>query len=120
MWNYISAHWQGRLGLSKSFFLNGVLVLFFFFAIAAALSFGRLRDSQLTIYVWAVLLLVWAIWACVGVFRCGLRNAFNGMNGKARRAGGIFVLAIVVVFAWFTGNDLYHLFVYPLFSRLTS
>ena len=116
MWNYISAHWQGKLGLAKSFFLNGFLILALFLAVVPVLIFAGLRDSRLSIYIWVVLFLIWAIWACVGAFRSGLRNALDGMNGKARRAAGVLVMAIVVVFVWFTGNDLYHMFIYPLFS----
>jgi hypothetical protein len=117
MWNYIVAHWQGRLGLLRSFLLNGVMILVLLFIAAAALSFGA-SDSQIVICAWAGMFVVWAIWACVGVFRCGARNVFDRTNGKARRIGALIAMLSVVVFAWFTGKDVYYLFVRPIFLHL--
>src|SRR5262245_32784178 len=122
MWNYLAAHWQGRLGLTKSFFVNGVLIFVLFYAMAIAAASGlpaTLGNSRLTIFTWLGVLLVWATWACVGAFRCGLRYALD-QNGKVQRVGGVLVIAGVVVFAWFTGHDLYYLLVRPLFRQVAS
>lgn len=114
MWNYVVTHWQGKLGLVKSFFQNGLTALILFFAVAVALIIGGLPDSQPVNDIWLVLMLVWATWACVGAFRYRLYYALERVHGKVRRVGGVLVMVIVVVFAWFTAQDLYHLFIYPL------
>ena len=120
MWNYIVAHWQGKLGLAKSFLLNGVLILVLLFAVAAALSVAGLGGSQPAMYTYMVIFFVWAVWAGVGSFRSGLRNALDRMNGKLRRVGGVLVMGIVLLTAWGMGNDFYHMLVYPLFLHLAG
>jgi hypothetical protein len=57
-----------------------------------------------------MLAVLWAIWAGVEIFRCGARNAFDSTNPKARRIGGVAVMAGVIVVAAFMAQDVYYLF----------
>jgi hypothetical protein len=113
IWNYIVAHWRGRLGLLRSALLNGVIA--YFILVAIALTVGRVSDSQILIYGVKGVFVLWAIWAGVGILRCGARNAFDTANTKARRIGGVAAIVGVVLVASFMGRDVYHLFLKPLF-----
>ena len=119
MWNYIVAHWNGRLGLLRSCLLNGVavylLLLLVLWAIATSAAVGSSPVSPVFAYAVAGVFLIWGIWAGVGIFRCGGRNAFNSTSSTARRIGGVAAIAGVVLFAFFMAKDTYYLFVKPLF-----
>ena len=101
MANYIVAHWRGQLGLLKSCFVNGIagyLLLVVATAILSraavegpALSYGVLRAASL--YGGLLAFIVWSIWALVGIFRCGARNAFDSTNTTAKRVGGAAAIA---------------------------
>jgi hypothetical protein len=116
MWTYILAHWRGQLGLLRSYLLNGVAIFVVLLLVsAAALEFlPRSGPEQIFIYAWLVLFTVWAVWACVGIFRCGVRYTFARQNGIVRRLGGLIAMATVIVYVWFVSQDLYHLFLMPL------
>ncbi len=66
-------------------------------------------------YAVAGVFLIWGIWAGVGIFRCGGRNAFTSTSSTARRIGGVAAIAGVVLVAFFMAKDTYYLFVKPLF-----
>jgi hypothetical protein len=116
MWNYIVAHWSGRLGLLRSCLLNGAavycLLLLVSWAIATSAAVG---SSPMFVYAVAGVFVLWGIWAGVGIFRCGGRNAFDSTNTTIRRIGGVAAIAGVVLVAWFMAKDVYYLFVRPLF-----
>jgi hypothetical protein len=116
MWNYIVAHWRGRLGLVRSSLLNGVaiywLLILLIFIITSTIGGA---DSPLFVYTGAGVFLLWGIWAGVGIFRCGARNAFDKTNSTGRRIGGVVAVAGAVLVASFMAKDLYHLFIRPLF-----
>jgi hypothetical protein len=115
MWNYIIAHWRGRLGLLQSVLLNGVAGYFLIIALLWAISATPARSSQISVYAWAVVLVLWSIWALVGIFRCGGRNAFGDLSSKARRVAGMVAIVGAVLVGFFTAKDIYHMFVKPLF-----
>jgi hypothetical protein len=62
MWNYIVAHWSGRLGLLRSCLLNGAavycLLLLVSWAIAASAAVG---SSPMFVYAVAGVFVLWGI-----------------------------------------------------------
>src|SRR5436305_13487851 len=113
MHKYVLAHWCGEHGLLRSCLLNGG-ILFFVSAIGWALlgclllipvfaivhfAFGVRTETCTWIATYILCYtslaggLLWAIWASVGIFRCGVRNAFDKTNTKARRIGGVVAIA---------------------------
>jgi hypothetical protein len=115
MQKYMLAHWRGELGLLQSCLLNGVAVYCLLLVLVFVIIKSGGADSQILVYAGAGVFLLWGIWAVVGIFRCGARNAFDRANTKIRRIGGAAAIAGVVVVAWFMAKDVYHLFVKPLF-----
>jgi hypothetical protein len=115
MWNYIIAHWRGRLGLLQSLLLNGVVGYFVIIALLWGISATPAGSSRISVYAWAVVLVLWSIWALVGIFRCGGRNAFGDPSSKVRRVGGVVAIVGAVLVGFFTAKDIYFLFVKPLF-----
>lgn len=111
MLTYIVAHWQGKFGLAKSFLLNGVAIFVLLNLVLYALYWFGVGVSQIVLYSWIVLVVVWAIWACVGTFRSGVRAAFDNTSGRARGVAGLLVAISVVAFVWFMARDLYHLLI---------
>jgi hypothetical protein len=89
MWDYIVAHWNGRLGLLRSCLLNGVAVYLLLLLVSWAIATSAAVGSSLVFaYAVAGVFLIWGIWAGVGIFRCGGRNAFTNTSSTARRGGG--------------------------------
>lgn len=111
MWTYIMTHWRGQFGLAKTFLLNGVTIFVLLNLVLYALYWSGVGVSQTVLYGWLVLVVAWAIWACVGSFRSGLRTAFDQMSGRARGVAGLLVAICVVAFVWFMARDLYHLLI---------
>jgi hypothetical protein len=109
MWNYIVAHWRGRLGLLKSCLLNGVGVYCLLVLVSMIIG-GRVAQSWTLAYAVLGVFVLWGIWAGVGIFRCGARNAFDSTNTKIRRIGGVAAIAGVVLVASFMAKDVYYLF----------
>jgi hypothetical protein len=99
--NYIVAHWRGQFGLLRSCFVNGVggyLLL----VVASGILGGAVAEGPalshrvlqaLSLYGGLLAFIVWSIWALVGIFRCGARNAFDRTNATARRVGGAAAIA---------------------------
>jgi hypothetical protein len=135
MWSYIQAHWRGEHSVARSCLLNGVVVGFVgmigtvivgvLLTKAAgyycAVSHGQFcRDSYSALYfgayvknplIW-LLRLLWAVWACVGMLRCGwrvraARTERQGpkMAGLAAMAGGLVVAAWIGAVVVFVVND---------------
>jgi hypothetical protein len=126
MWNYIVDHWRGRFGLLRSSLLNGVAIYLVLTlggagvgmllkSVVGASRFDMLAGSPVAVFGVLAVFILWLLWAVVGVFRCGVRNAFDTANTKARRIGGVAAIAGVVLVVSLTAKDVYHLF---LFSRL--
>jgi cation transporter-like permease len=100
---YAVAHWCGRLSLLKSALVNGVAMYF-----VLVLGFVGL-SRWINIYAGMAVFLLWSIWAAVGIFRCGLRNALNPANGTVSRIGGAVAIVGVLCVVFFTVKDLVHL-----------
>jgi hypothetical protein len=62
-------------------------------------------NSPLLVYTGAAVFLLWGIWAAVGIFRCGARNAFDKTNTTGRRIGGVAAVAGVVLVASLAAKD---------------
>jgi putative DNA-invertase from lambdoid prophage Rac len=86
MRNYIVDHWCGRLGLARFLFLNGVAISVLLIVVVGVIESRWPRPEF--IWVWLVVFVVWLIWACVGIFRCGARYLLDRENGVACRVGG--------------------------------
>jgi hypothetical protein len=115
MWNYIVAHWGGRLGLLRSCLLNGVAVYCLLVFLSMVIVGSVTGLSPILAYGVGGLFVIWGIWAGVDIFRCGGRNAFDSTSSTARRIGGVAAIVGVVLFAFFMAKDTYYLFVKPLF-----
>jgi hypothetical protein len=138
MWDYLQAHWRGEHSVARSCLLNGVVVGFvgmigtvivgILLTKAAvyycAVSHGQFcREDNSALYfaayvknplIW-LLRLLWAVWACVGMLRCGwrVRAARAGTKGPmiaglAAMAGGLVVAAWVGAVVVFFVNDERH------------
>ena len=111
MRNYIIDHWCGRLGLALSLFINGVAISVLLVVVAGVIegSLPRPHPEQEFLWPWLVVFAVWLVWACVGIFRCGARYLLEREYGVVRRVGGLAAIAVVVVYVWVVGQNLYHL-----------
>ena len=103
-------------GLLRSCLLNGVAVYFLLLLVSWAIATSTaVESSPMFAYAVGGVFVLWGIWAGVGIFRCGGRNAFDSTNTTIGRLGGVAVIAGVVFVAWFMAKDMYYLFVKPLF-----
>jgi mannose/fructose/N-acetylgalactosamine-specific phosphotransferase system component IID len=98
IWNYIVAHWRGRLGLLRSSLLNGVVVY-------CLLVFIIVSSGKAFFYTGATVFLLWWIWASVGIFRCGGRYTFDRANTTVRRIEGVAAIAGVVIVGAYMARD---------------
>lgn len=75
---YLGAHWQGRLGLATSFWLNVVLAGLLFPLIIAILIGAASAVSSFAAVVVVVasplVYLAFVIWQCVGLYRCAMAH----------------------------------------------
>jgi hypothetical protein len=111
MRKYLLSHWRGQQGLLQSCLLNGGVLYFLvnqawiyvvFSMMVLALPWERHDPGPLMARSFAVGALLYMVWACTGIFRCAARNAFNQMNTKARRIGGVGAIAWGIVIALYT------------------
>jgi hypothetical protein len=118
-------HWRGEEGLIQSCLVNGgfvgLMVKGWSIFLASALSIALIGGIPITFLIPYALVLqvrlknfgegalcanvlvlpfaVWAVWACVGAFRAGLRNASGKGNSRTRQfAGRVAVVWAVSVF----------------------
>src|ERR1700733_14490538 len=108
MWKYICAHWQGEHSITRSCLLNGVIVPLFmhfcgivivglFIVCSIAIS-SRPPNPIIFHYAQFCLFLIWAIWASVGVIRCGWRNLrVRPIGGVAAMTWGLLIAAYAVL-----------------------
>jgi GYF domain 2 len=79
--SYILAHWQGRLGLATSFWLNCVLIGIIFPIVSflfLATAYSVLPDAAVLLLLLLVLLhIALIVWQTVGLYRCGLAHIFS-------------------------------------------
>jgi hypothetical protein len=126
MWHYIVAHWRGRLGLLRSCFVNGIAVYLalllggaglgmFLKSVIGASRFDMLVGSPVAVFGVLAVFAVWLLWAGVGIFRCGTRNAIDRSNTMTRRMGGVVAVATALFVAFLTAKDMYYLFIKPFF-----
>jgi hypothetical protein len=126
MWQYIVAHWRGRLGLLKSCFVNGIAVYLVLLlggaglgmllkSVVGASRFDILAESRVAVFGVFAVFALWLVWAGVGIFRCGTRNAIDRSNTTVRRIGGAAAVAAALFAAFLTAKDVYYLFIRPFF-----
>ncbi len=101
---YILAYWRGEQGLLKSFLINGVLI--YFILVARLVSLGQVANSAVLTFVGVAIFVFWMIWACVGNFRCGIRNTLNQANHWRSRLGGVIVVISVLLVAFFSIKEM--------------
>jgi hypothetical protein len=122
---YIVAHWRGQQSLMRSCLFNAVVLGAAIWLAAVIIQLGfswgyrhLVSPSDLfgplmyfvfpfKIVVW----LVWGLWAAVGVFRCGVRNAGKENNTKSVRVGGVAAITASIVLAAWIGNEVVDLVV---------
>jgi hypothetical protein len=106
--NYITTHWRGQQGLLRSTLINGVLAYLVLIIISVGLG-SAFQITGAAVLVVVAIILVWMVWAAVGIVRCGLRNALDSNSRTAPRIGGVIAIAGVLAIAYFTTKDLVHL-----------
>jgi hypothetical protein len=140
MHKYILAHWRGEQSLLRSCLVNGVAVGFgvvvlvglagvgLWYAVAhyCAVSDARFCTAGWSRFYFMAYIkdpfttltpLIWAVWACVGIFRCGRRVGFKEQNTRARKIGGVTATAGAVLFAvWIGGAVGYFIYGEYLFA----
>jgi hypothetical protein len=79
--SYALAHWQGRLGLATSFWLNCILVGIVFpimaFVLISAASSIVPEAATLLVLALIIVHIALIVWQSVGLYRCGLANIFS-------------------------------------------
>jgi len=132
MKNYIISHWRGEQGLLRSCLLNGV-VLFILFGIALGILSAVLtlpviwishthaaspnpnNNMAFGIVIFTVpFTAIYMVWACVGIFRCGLRNVKDRATTTGKRIGGAAALLWAAYLAYSTVRGLANLVPYIL------
>ena len=68
---YLLAHWRGELSLRRSFLVNGLLA--YVVLVFSLLVLQEIITSIHFFYASFVLIIVWEIWAAVGILRSALR-----------------------------------------------
>ena len=68
---YILAHWRGQLSLARSFLLNGLVA--YIVLVFGLLALQQLITSIYFYYACFVIIIVWEIWAAVGILRSARR-----------------------------------------------
>jgi hypothetical protein len=102
---YILAHWRGHLGLARSSLLNGLTIYLLLVVGLVVLGSIAQVQSQIITFGLLVIFLIWAIWAGVGIVRCGIRYAFNRGNSTSYRLAGIAAIIGVAIVAALNAND---------------
>jgi hypothetical protein len=117
---YISEHWRGNQSLARSCLVNGVLLgIAAYMAVAimgAVIGRGYISwcrshtdycAGHMMDFVFYIAFpfrtfprAIWAVWATVGMFRCGVRNWVHSSAAKARLSGGGAVIAAVILAVW--------------------
>ncbi len=92
--DYTSAHWQGKLSLTRSYLLGAVPGLFLL--AVAMLLFAFTRHIVVALGV-LLLFYAWVPWYVIGLLRCGIKTAINGQKGTPERLFGSIAVAVV---AW--------------------
>jgi hypothetical protein len=109
MRGYLLAHWQGRQSLLRSVLLNGALLYLVLVVVLVVVGQAADNNSLFTL-VGAMIFLLWVIWAAVGIFRCGARNALDRANSIGSRIGGAIAIICMVAVICLSMNDARHLF----------
>lgn len=103
MRRYILTHWRGEQELLVSSLINGILI--YVVLVASLVSIGQLVSSRVFTFGGIVVFVLWMIWAAVGNFRCGIRNALAQANGWGARLGGVIVVVGVLLVGFFSIKD---------------
>jgi hypothetical protein len=103
MWKYILAHWRGEHGFLRSCLWNGLVlnILIFgegvgFYTIVYTLMKMIDRapmDYRTVCLIWAILWASVGTWACVGIFRYGIKQIFDRTNTNVQRITGTIAIA---------------------------
>lgn len=107
MWDYLSAHWQGKQGLLRSALLNGALL--YFVLVTVLVLAGQAANNSVVTFIGLAVFLLWLVWAVVGIFRCGTRNALDRRNPARSRIGGVIAIVGMMVVVAFSIRDAIHL-----------
>ena len=104
MKNYFLAHWRGELSLVKSFLVNGLLAY-----IVLGMAFpglGLLIRSQFNVYIGFFVLMLWEVWAVVGIVRSAFRTFREPRStlGAFWARRGIAVVAVLLSAAFVYGT----------------
>lgn len=98
--HYFLRHWRGQLSLSRSYWVNGVLVNIVTFA-GQAFILGLAQSRQLALVAWSfvifiALALALRVWSFVGIWRSAGRHVARGGSAIwAFVAKAVVVLAII-------------------------
>ena len=102
--SYALTHWRGQQGLAGSALLNGLLA--YVILVVALSSLGTVTSSPTLVFGGLAVFLVWLVWAGVGIFRCGTRNALDRNNKVFSRIGGVIAISTTILVAYFSIADL--------------
>jgi hypothetical protein len=97
--NYIKDHWQGKLPLSKSYWINGSLISGVF-SVLIFIFTSKIEDSNASLQSWALAILclkfaaiaIW-VWGIVGIWRSSNMHEHRGGNPAWATAAKIMVVA---------------------------
>lgn len=108
MKNYFLAHWRGELSLVKSFLVNGVLA---FIVLGMAFpALGLLIRSQIFVYIGLFVLMLWEVWAVVGIVRSAFRTLREPRSTLgpfwARRGFAVIAVLLSAAFVYGTIADI--------------
>lgn len=109
---YLVAHWRGKLSLTKSVLINGLLI--YAILVVAFVSLGQIVTSQIFVIFGLSVFLAWAIWASVGIVRCSLRLTFAGNSAVYTRVFGIAAIIGVAIAVAYIVKDIWMIVLSPM------
>lgn len=104
---YVVGHWRGKLSLTKSVLLNGLLV--YAVLVVALVALGQILTSQIFVFFGLAVFLAWAIWASVGIVRCSIRLSFSDNSAVSTRVFGVAAIIGVAIAVMYTIMDVWYL-----------
>ena len=93
---YLAAHWRGELSLRLSFLVNGLAA--YVVLVFGLLALGQIITSIYFFYLSFAIIVVWEIWAAVGILRSARRVwRAPDPNYPHPRALRIFIVLAVAI-----------------------
>jgi hypothetical protein len=120
MLKYIFAHWRGEQSLARSCLINGGVFGVVTYALTMIVQIGLAfliltpigRNMSLMgwlIYVFwpfrILVPLVWAVWACVGIFRCAFREIRERSKARTGKLGAAAAMVVAIALAVWVGHE---------------